>query len=179
MLTLPRCKSNAGHRLDRGFTLVELIMVIVVLGILSAFALPKFTDLSSDAKIANLKGLAGTIKTAASITRSQLKFEQLPLTGKYVATLDNETVYINDGYPGADAPGGIRKAANINATRSGESGFPSGDYYAVVLGIVAGGNGDGGMRFMFLDNPDTNCSVTYWNAEPGAPYIVDVVTSGC
>jgi len=59
-------ESNMRKTIQKGFTLIELVMVIVILGILAAVAVPQFVDLSSDAQTATTSGIAGALGSAAT-----------------------------------------------------------------------------------------------------------------
>ncbi|HBO84901.1 MAG TPA: hypothetical protein DD641_08025 [Deltaproteobacteria bacterium] len=97
-----------------GFTLIELIMIIIILGILAAVALPKYQDLATEAKQGVVDGTAGAFKSAAVISfaknrgvksgfasiLSQITYENVSITvSGDCSTLNAVTV----SYPGSTA----------------------------------------------------------------------------
>lgn len=71
-------------RSQRGFTLIELIVVIVILGILAVTAVPRFIDISKDARIATVKALAGTFRSSVKLVHAKAQIENLAKTTVYV-----------------------------------------------------------------------------------------------
>ena len=65
-------KIGSGIRDQRGFTLIEIIMVIVLLGIIAAIAIPKYIDLRTEAADATAKGIVGAIVSSAAIGYADL-----------------------------------------------------------------------------------------------------------
>jgi MSHA pilin protein MshA len=113
------------HRsLQRGFTLIELVVVIVILGILAAFAVPRFMGLETQARIASVNALAGTLRSAAAMAHSLYMARGNPANP---VVIDGQNVNFTNGYPDAATIGlllapGTTTANNLAGTFTSNAG---------------------------------------------------------
>lgn len=155
-----------------GFTLIELIMVIVILGVLSAFALPRFADLGGDARAASISGLAAAVRAASNIAHAQ-QLADGAAAGVSVS-LEGQTITMVSGYPTANTAG-IGAAAQISSSTTATADGT--DFVATAGGATATsaitfsirgvGDGDG-------DSTSGECSVTYTSTANAPTVTVNV-----
>ncbi|WP_392340557.1 type II secretion system protein [Moritella marina] len=84
-----------------GFTLIELVIVIVVLGILAATAIPKFINLRHDSRAATLESIKGTMESALQLVRARAQMEN-QTSGNGEIEINGVKVPLYNGYPSVD-----------------------------------------------------------------------------
>ena len=172
-------------RRHRGFTLIELVMVIVILGILAVIAIPQFMDQSSAARTAAIQTLSGSVNTAVNLVNLQTSVTGSGSPGQQSQitwiTMGGAQIRIWSGYPDrwCDGIGLTQQGAAVPAAGCylSASAVPYGNYTFYGYGNSQIPNGDAGWRIENSPNP-TQCSVQYTYNGSGAP-VITTNTSGC
>lgn len=169
-----------------GFTLIELIVAIVILGIVTSVALPRFVNLGREARIAAIQGLAGAVRSSVGLIKSLTAVRGIGVAGAQVnitwINIDlNTPVRLWSGYPdrwcdgigmtmqGAAVPGGGCYLSTAPVTNNGFT------FYGYGNSMIPAG--DAGWRIENATDP-LNCSVGYNYNGTGTP-LVRVYTAGC
>jgi len=153
-----------------GFTLIELIVVILILGILAATALPRFINAQQDARIAKAQGIYGAIRSASALAKARC---ELDLGSGLVAigtcgnaapqvNMDGTLINIVNRYPAATAAG-IIAAAQLGAATDG---LTIGAANPITIDVIG------------ATTPAT-CRISYTAATAAAAPVITVNTAGC
>ena len=136
-----------------GFTLIEMVVVIVILGILAVTAAPRFLNLQDDARNSALQGLKGAVDGAAGIVFGKAAIEGKETADEGEAVDDISIIY---GYPAATDEG-IKEAFASDDWKFIESDTTD----ATEIKILDGKLTDGQIAITFKDRKEAGCYVKY------------------
>lgn len=157
-----------------GFTLIELIVVIAIVGILAAVALPRFINAQADARVAKAQALFGAVRSASALAHARCVLDlsgtnpaatctntvgTVNMEGLAVAAVNQYPAGHNAGNTDIVAAAGIN-AANDNVTLSAPNANPT---TITIVGATTA----------------ASCRISYTQATAAVPPVITLTTAGC
>ncbi len=165
------------NHLQKGFTLIELVIVITIVSILAAIALPRFINAQRDARIAKAQAIYGSMRSAAALAKARCELDLAAIAttpaptctaSGGTANMDGVAVTMVNRYPTANASG-IDAAIQLT------------DPAADGIDPAGGGSGAGAVRtYDIAGGTSPNCRVSYTApVSAGSAPVIAIDTSNC
>lgn len=171
---------------EQGFTLIELIAVIVILGVLSVTAAPKFIDISSDARTATLEGMKGALSSGTDLIFAKAVINDQD-NGDGSIAVDGVTITLHSGYPTGYWQNSMRYITGLddvdylasNSTTCDSDWCGKGNQYSISSGISTTAPVVIGKVFPNGYSFNDECGVYYINYRDGSKPTIGIESADC